>query len=543
MPLFAEKKRSNAAQDFLQEKLKKEEVQRRSKQSGVQVDEKKVQQQGGFFFDEKPCFLIKEINIQGNKTLLKEQLAPIIEPYTNHCLGKRAINSILQKINQDYINRGYITSRALLPKQDLSKGLLDIVIIEGKVAEIMVNDNSFADKSKRFMAMPQQKNQILNLRDLEQGIDQLNRAPSAGATMKIMPGEEMGESRVVISTKDEDQFRGRIGYDNEGSKADKYRLRLGLEADNLFALNDSSSLYLIGSQNTNALAFNTGVPFRNFTLTGSYSYSEYLQVISPIADVFGFSTTKTAGLDYLLFRDGRSQTKVGLSYTHRYSKRYLLDVALEPQRSAITRLFLNKSYRNQGRFWLFELGLTQGLDIDNQDKNIKDKSTDPARQFNKLDASITYSEQFKQVSLNNSLNGQIAFSSLYGQDQISIGGKSSVRGFGEGSSSGDNGIINKTTLNINWFRNKAQQIDDKNWFKRQLKYSILRFSPSLFLEVGHVYDKANEEEKTLIGGGFGISYQYSQFSLQASIANGIYSNQEHIKPHEDFYLSIKLQAF
>lgn len=535
------KQTDDAAQKFVQEKLKQEEIEHRAKQSGTQIV---VPKSGSaVIFAETPCVWINRIRIQGNHKLTNKQLHPLSYPYVNHCLGRRTINALLAQINHAYIQRGYITSRAFLPKQNLSKNQLTIVVVEGQVERIDINQNHRSDRLKLYMAMPQNRHEILNLRQLEQGVDQLNRVPSTQAQMKIIPGNAIGQSKVFIQTQEKDWFRGRIGYDNEGSQNDKNRLRLGLEVDNLLALNERSSVYLISSKNTNALALNTSVPMRNFNVTGALSYAEYLQIISPVADVFGFSISQSLGLDYLAYRDANSQFKLGIGVNRRLAKRYLLDVALTPQKSANYRVFVNRSYRNQGQFWLFECGFTQGLDIQNQDRKISNNATDPVRSFRKLDSSLTYRAQFAQWYLDNNVSLQLSFDRLYGQEQVSLGGKASVAGFGLHFVSGDSGIVHKSTLHSQWLKHQAHQMVADNWFKKQFKYSLLRLNPSVFVQSGAAYNLANEKADNLLSAGIGLGYQYAQFSLQSSLAYGLYSSTSAFKPSLDFYLSASLQAF
>lgn len=53
---------------------------------------------------------------------------------------------------------------------------------------------------KQFLTIfPGVKGSVLQLRDIEQGLDQLNRLPSNNATMRIEPGAEAGSSRVLIN--------------------------------------------------------------------------------------------------------------------------------------------------------------------------------------------------------------------------------------------------------------------------------------------------------------------------------------------------------
>jgi len=48
-------------------------------------------------------------------------------------LGASGIDNLLKTITGHYLNRGYVTSRAYLPEQDLTSGILQIIVIEGRL--------------------------------------------------------------------------------------------------------------------------------------------------------------------------------------------------------------------------------------------------------------------------------------------------------------------------------------------------------------------------------------------------------------------------
>lgn len=67
------------------------------------------------------------------------------------------------------------------------------------VEGIRLNQYSPADKRRVVMAFPGVKTGWpLNLRDIEEGVDQMNRLPSCDVQIKIEPGGRPGTSLVVI---------------------------------------------------------------------------------------------------------------------------------------------------------------------------------------------------------------------------------------------------------------------------------------------------------------------------------------------------------
>lgn len=95
-----------------------------------------------------------------------------------------------------YINAGYITTRVEIPSQDLLTKKLKLAVIPGRISEIIIVDN---DISK--WVLPFSQGDILNIRDIEQGLENIQRTPEVDVKINIVPGPENGTSNLVINTQ------------------------------------------------------------------------------------------------------------------------------------------------------------------------------------------------------------------------------------------------------------------------------------------------------------------------------------------------------
>jgi hemolysin activation/secretion protein len=89
-----------------------------------------------------------------------------------------------------------VTTRVLLPEHDVSTGTLKVALVPGVVRHLR-----FAAPNTRGIwksAFAARDGDPLNLRDLEQGLEQMKRVASQDVDMKIEPTESPGESNVVI---------------------------------------------------------------------------------------------------------------------------------------------------------------------------------------------------------------------------------------------------------------------------------------------------------------------------------------------------------
>jgi len=134
------------------------------------------------------CFEIRTIRLQGAVRISAEQQLALLAPFENRCLGASQLNALLKAVTQFYIDRGHVTSRAYLPQQDMADGELEVLIVEGQLEGL--NQSAVASERELAMAFPGRTGQIVDLRELEQLVDQLNRLPSRPAQLELLPGQK-----------------------------------------------------------------------------------------------------------------------------------------------------------------------------------------------------------------------------------------------------------------------------------------------------------------------------------------------------------------
>ena len=161
-----------------------------------------------------PCFVIKRIELSGATVLTSSTLKKLTRIPDEGCLRLTDIQQRVNNITQTYISMGYITSRAWLPEQDISSTVLHINVTEGRVEDITIEGKKALDLQ---MAFPGVSGQLLNLRDIEQGIEQLNRLSSRPLTVDILPGDVPGYSRLqLIPAYQHFPLTLNVGIDNNG---------------------------------------------------------------------------------------------------------------------------------------------------------------------------------------------------------------------------------------------------------------------------------------------------------------------------------------
>lgn len=85
-----------------------------------------------------------------------------------------------------YGDAGYTAACAYLPEQDIGDGELTIEVVEGKLSAIVMRINGAAARSEARQAFPGMIGGPLYMRDVQQGLDQLNRLPNVRRQASLM---------------------------------------------------------------------------------------------------------------------------------------------------------------------------------------------------------------------------------------------------------------------------------------------------------------------------------------------------------------------
>lgn len=144
------------------------------------------------------CFPVRQIFVNGAEHLSDFDRQKIVRTFQGQCLGTSQLDDLLKAITNHYLDKGLVTSRAYLPQQDLSSGELKVLVVEGHLEKLRAAAESGLSPRELAMSFPGREGELLNLRDIEQMVDQLNRLPSNQAQMELVPGQAAGGSGVLV---------------------------------------------------------------------------------------------------------------------------------------------------------------------------------------------------------------------------------------------------------------------------------------------------------------------------------------------------------
>lgn len=166
---------------------------------------------------EAPCFRIHDVTLTGKDEFPHWlPLQRLASQAVGRCLGAQGVNLLMSTLQNRMISHGWTTSRVLAPAQDLKSGHLQLAVIPGKIRHVRL-----APGNSHWLwlagVFPAHDGNLLDLRDIEQGLENLQRLPTVQAQMDILPAEQPGESDIIISRQQRKFWRLGVSVDDSGT--------------------------------------------------------------------------------------------------------------------------------------------------------------------------------------------------------------------------------------------------------------------------------------------------------------------------------------
>ncbi|WP_373767593.1 ShlB/FhaC/HecB family hemolysin secretion/activation protein [Glaesserella sp.] len=434
---------------------------------------------------EMPCYPIHRIALvdySPDNTLTSSQFqwafddaAQSLELTLPHCFGGEGVGILMKQIQNNLIEKGYLTTRVVTQEQDLRSGTLVLTVIPGKVRRLRIIDTGTVPRFSRLHAwtgLTLTTGDMVNVRDIEQSLENLKRVPTAEADIDILPSEspdaQVGESDVNITYRQAFPFRLNVNLDDAGSvSTGKLQASATLSVDNLFSANDlfySSFTHSLkregdesGKRAAKSLAFHYSVPFGYWTLSASHNHHRYHQEVFGAFDnryiYEGESEHDKLMLSYLLYRDKAHKTTLSGAFWSRQSHNYIDNAEIEVQKRRMAGWeagISHKAYIGKNTVEL-SAHYKRGTGIRGTLPAPEELYGEGASRPRILTAALSFTKPFmwgeQPWQYQSQWSAQWNRSALIAQDRFSIGGRYTVRGFdGELTLSGERGWLWRNEL-------------------------------------------------------------------------------------------------
>jgi hemolysin activation/secretion protein len=402
-------------------------------------------------------FRIKEFVIDTGRSGKFSWLVEKLEPYQGRRIGAAGIDMLVKLLSEELMARGYITTRLVVPEQELKTGILRFQLIPGYVEDIRFTDERKYGTWRT--AFPLRPGDVLNIHDIEQGLEQMKRVGNQDANIDIKAGTKPGYSIILINVQRSKCWTAGMSIDDSGLKNTGR-----LQATGFFSLYNPTGLNdifsysytkdaehedaLKGSKNT---SFYYSVPYGNYTFNVNRYYNEFYHQI-PMEVPFesrGKTTTWDFGVQKVIYRDKRRKTQLTAKIIKRRKENYVNGEEVKVQRlntAAYQVGVMQRQYVGQGMVDAFAY-FQKGMPWFGAEPGLSDHQEGcMTTRYSLFGLNFYYGTPWQlgdvKARYSFTFRGQYTGDVLYGSDHFSIGGRYTVRGFsGANTLAAENGYI------------------------------------------------------------------------------------------------------
>ena len=184
---------------------------------------------------------VKSFTVDGDCHLSPEDIRAVVAPHEGQALTLEQIKKVAQQLTLRIQQKGYMLTRAIVPKQDFSSGVVTLKVIDSKVGQITVEGAKYHDSEaiKRRVAAVMDDKRTFNNADFQRALLLLNDIPDLDVTATLKPGQQTGTADVVLKVHDNSPFHIGLDYNNFGIPGGgENRAGLTMETTSLGVLGD-----------------------------------------------------------------------------------------------------------------------------------------------------------------------------------------------------------------------------------------------------------------------------------------------------------------
>ncbi len=424
----------------------------------------------------EPKFNIWEFDVHGVNLIAPETIESVLTPYVGPEKGFSVVEQAARALEKLYRDSGFPVVVVDIPEQDVVGGKVKLNVTEGVISGVKVTGSDYFLLSDIKARVPSVKEgSALYIPKLQQELNSLN---SLSSDLRVVPvlkeGETPGSVNIELKVKDQLPLHGEIEYNNYASaNTTATRLSASVGYENLWNKFHNFSLQMqITPEDLEEIKVVSGtyvLPVEKgasrLALYGVYSKS-LINTVTEINGIRIFGDSKIGGLRYVkpinYSANFQHVLTLGLDYKDVME---LVTVKNKENTDASPSLDSSQQIATPIRYvlWAAEYkatwraaesstqlggGLYFGVrDLFNKQEEFSDKRFGAEPNF-------FYWKAFAQrntnlpadFSLVNKLKMQISERPLISNEQISIGGVSTVRGYFESQNLGDRGVVSSIEL-------------------------------------------------------------------------------------------------
>jgi hemolysin activation/secretion protein len=391
-------------------------------------------------------------------------LKEVVKDYLNRQDSLGDLEEAAAKISRFYRDNGYL-ARAYLPKQVIHDGLVEIVVLEGRLGGVSVDPGTSSRLSQDIAVGTVLNQQEIGAPIRPDGVSDamanLNSLPGVAATATLVPGRAEGESDILLKVNDTPLVSGVAEVDNGNPRAiGRLRNIDTATINDAVGVGDQEAVTVLDSATGKYGYVSAQTPITYSGLTVGADASD--MVFSTAKDInstepSGLAITEGLFAKHPLYRDENAVLQAQLDYDHKVLINQVSRVTTSNGRVDMGGFGVNGSVRDHllGTGGTTTGGVTGNFGRLDLSRDVTDLATDQASarsqgDFTKLTGNLTRTQPLMdKTSLAWMLSGQWAEKNLGSSEKFSLGGPSGVRAYPVNEATGDLGWLSSVEVRHN----------------------------------------------------------------------------------------------
>lgn len=402
---------------------------------------------------------VHDIHVVGSTVFSDAEINEVTAPFKNRELVTEDLERLRLSLTLLYINKGYLTSGAIIPDQDITFGVIKVQIIEGKLTRIDVTGNRWFSSSylqDRMELGVRTPVTLAPLQEQMQLLQQDRRVERVNAELR--PGDEAGESVLNVRVEDRNPFHATIEINNYQSPLVGEMRGIGtLTDDNLTGHGDTLSVSYGQSSGAFPIAYGSyELPLNRYGTSFSPYYRRYdFNLIEPPFSPLNIHTnTEIIGMSLRqpIYRTVNDEITLSIIGEHLFTQSFVfgtqpIDLFPGFQNGAATisalRFAQDWTHRTVDTVLALRSRFSVGLNV--LGATINSNSDIPDGQFfswlGQMQGIQQFGEKLLGMQLLERMDLQLTNSPLFPLEQVALGGRYTVRGYREVTILRDNAFI------------------------------------------------------------------------------------------------------
>ncbi len=389
---------------------------------------------------------------------LSLEVASLSRPYLGYLINKKNVTQLATVVAEHYRHMGYFAAEVFVPAQGLGHGLLEIIVHEGAVADVQIDNKSPSiQPALQHYADVIKQTYPLTRPHLEHRILLAGQIAGGHVAADIVPDERhLGCVKVVLSA-DLKRVGADVGYGNQGVRWQGPQQYAGnVYGNSLLQAGDHTHVNALVSVDADELQYYAvehdmplGYEGTRLQISANAAKNEPGFTLAPF-DVEGkaFSGQVVARHPFILNLSQQFWARLGVRFTD--SKLEAEDLRLYKDRvrvalAGVDYLF-NDCWQGQSRA---DLTISQGLNVLGASDSHSTSLSRPGAtgDFTKLNGGISYTRPlFNNFSFMIGGQGQYSFNALLASELIGLGGRYWGRAYNWSEIMGDSGVVGTIEL-------------------------------------------------------------------------------------------------